>query len=74
MKYKRTILVTGGAGNVGGSLASRLVSDPENYVVVVDDLTTGERSKLPVSTTDNYRFVKLDVNKYEGTRGINDEC
>jgi len=70
MKYKRTILVTGGAGNVGGSLASRLVSDPENYVVVVDDLTTGERSKLPVSTTDNYRFVKLDVNKYEGLAAL----
>ena len=70
MKYKRTILVTGGAGNVGGSLASRLVSDPENYVGVVDDLTTGERSKLPVSTTDNYRFVKLDVNKYEGLAAL----
>ena len=55
---------------MGGSLASRLVSDPENYVVVVDDLTTGERSKLPVSTTDNYRFVKLDVNKYEGLAAL----
>jgi len=55
---------------VGGSLASRLVSDPENYVVVVDDLTTGERSKLPVSKTGNYRFVKLDVNKYEGLAAL----
>ena len=55
---------------MGGSLASRLVSDPENYVVVVDDLTTGERSKLPVSKTGNYRFVKLDVNKYEGLAAL----
>ena len=31
---KRKILITGGAGNVGGSLARRLTSDPENEVVL----------------------------------------
>lgn len=62
--YKRSILVTGGAGNVGGAVATRLVSDPENYVVVVDDLSTGSVSKLPDTQNDNFRFVKLDVNNY----------
>jgi UDP-glucuronate decarboxylase len=70
MKHKRAILITGGAGNVGGSLAARLVADPDNYVVVVDDLTTGDRAKLPVSKTDNFRFVKLDVNEYQGLSAL----
>ena len=37
----RKILVTGGAGNVGGSLTKKLVTDPDNFVVTVDDLSTG---------------------------------
>ena len=56
------ILVTGGAGNVGGALAQVLVNDPENFVVVVDNLRTGEISKLPYSKYDNFRFIKCDVN------------
>ena len=70
MKYKRNILVTGGAGNIGGSLASRLVADPENYVVVVDDLSTGEARKLPDSKAKNFRFVKLDVNDYRAISSV----
>lgn len=58
----RKILITGGAGNVGGSLARRLVSDPNNYVVIVDDLTTGARGKLPSTDFKNWNFIKLDVN------------
>ena len=37
----RKILVTGGAGNVGGALVEKLVQDKTNFVVVVDDLSTG---------------------------------
>ena len=44
MKYKRRILITGGAGNVGGSLATRLAQDPENYVVVVEIRASGSKS------------------------------
>lgn len=60
---KRNILITGGAGNVGGSLARRLVTDPENFVVVVDNLLTGSRKKLPTSTFSNWRFIKADCNR-----------
>lgn len=58
----RNILITGGAGNIGGSLACRLVRDPGNHVVVVDNLVTGEVSKLPPLEGPSFRFIKADVN------------
>lgn len=62
---QRRILITGGAGNVGGSLARRLVADPDNYVVIVDSLLTGSREKLPNIELSNWRFIKADCNKME---------
>jgi UDP-glucuronate decarboxylase len=59
--YKRKILVTGGAGFIGSALAEKLISDKDNFVVVVDDLSTGHPNKLP-KPTENYRFIKCDVN------------
>jgi UDP-glucuronate decarboxylase len=64
MGEKRKILITGGAGFIGSCLAEKLVSDPDNYVVVVDDLSTGEIRKLPQMPKDNWRFVKCNVNLY----------
>ncbi len=60
---KRTILVTGGAGNVGSGLVNRLVENQDNYVVVVDDLSTGRAWKLPRRDLKNWRFIKADVNR-----------
>ena len=62
MNYERRILITGGAGNVGGSLARRLVEDKKNLVVVVDNLLTGSISNLPSKEQKNFRFVRADVN------------
>ncbi|TWT74067.1 NAD-dependent epimerase/dehydratase family protein [Allorhodopirellula solitaria] len=59
---RRKILITGGAGNVGGSLACRLAASPRNDVVVVDNLVTGSMQKLPPPSTPNFRFIKADVN------------
>ncbi len=61
-QYKRKILVTGGAGNIGSSLSARLIADEDNYVVVADNLSTGNLKKLPARKSPNWRFVKLDVN------------
>lgn len=66
----RKILVTGGAGNVGGALVEKLVQDKTNFVVVVDDLSTGYLSKLPSSEHENWKFIKADVNNYREISSI----
>lgn len=64
------ILVTGGAGNVGGALVEKLILDKNNFVVVVDDLSTGFLSKLPQKETGNWKFIKADVNNYNEISAI----
>jgi nucleoside-diphosphate-sugar epimerase len=59
------ILVTGGAGNVGGALARKLVENQNYYVLIVDDLSTGSKEKLPSDKFSNWEFVYCDVNKYK---------
>lgn len=66
----RKILVTGGAGNVGGALVEKLVQDKTNFVVVVDDLSTGFLSKLPSLEHENWKFIKADVNDYREISAI----
>lgn len=61
---KRNILITGGAGFVGSCLAEKLISDPDNYVVIADNLSTGSLEKLPRQAKTNWHFVKCDVNTY----------
>ena len=58
------ILVTGGAGFIGSALAEKLISSPDNYVVIVDNLSTGNIGKLPNLPKTNWRFIKCDVNDY----------
>ncbi|HAZ02200.1 MAG TPA: epimerase [Marinilabiliales bacterium] len=58
------ILVTGGAGFIGSAIAEKLILNKENYVVIVDNLSTGDAGKLPTLSKDNWRFIKCDVNDY----------
>jgi nucleoside-diphosphate-sugar epimerase len=57
------VLITGGAGNVGGALALKLVQSNKYHVIVADSLITGSKCKLP-SGYDNFTFIKCDVNDY----------
>ncbi len=59
------ILVTGGAGNVGSALIHKLIEDENNFIVIVDDLSTGFLSKLPNNNKDRWTFIKCDVNNYK---------
>ena len=59
------ILITGGCGNVGGSLARRLIQDPNNYVVIADNLLTGSIDKLPDVKHSNWSFSQVDCNNFE---------
>ena len=63
------ILITGGAGNIAGSLAKRLVDDANNFVVVVDNLSTGSVEKLP-SSQSNFKFIKADVNNFNDISSV----
>jgi UDP-glucuronate decarboxylase len=57
-------LITGGAGNIGSELAKKLVSDPNNFVVIVDNLLTGSIHKIPKSQHNNIKFIKADCNTF----------
>ena len=50
-------LVTGGAGFIGSHIVELLLEDPENDVVVLDNLITGSRDNLPPGCT----FVEADI-------------
>ncbi|HEY9084174.1 MAG TPA: NAD-dependent epimerase/dehydratase family protein [Vicingaceae bacterium] len=70
MNNKTTILVTGGAGFVGGSLVEGLIKDANNFVVVVDNLKTGDKNKLPNAPKDNLKFIQCDVNNLDEIRSV----
>jgi UDP-glucose 4-epimerase len=61
---RSTILITGGAGNIGGSLARRLCDEDKYDVIVVDNLQTGSSEKLP-DASRQFTFIRADVNNYD---------
>ena len=61
----RKILVTGGAGNIGGGLVRALIRDPGNAVCIVDNLVTSSRDKLPGRARGSFEFVQADVNRFD---------
>jgi UDP-glucose 4-epimerase len=62
------ILVTGGAGFIGSSLAEYLLNKTEFQVVVVDNYLTGRQQNLPAS--DKFRFIKADANDFNDIASI----
>ncbi|MHC1708368.1 MAG: NAD-dependent epimerase/dehydratase family protein [Bacteroidales bacterium] len=62
--FQKKILITGGAGFIGSSLAEKLISNPENFVVIVDNLSTGTIKRLPALPKTNWKFIRCDVNQY----------
>ena len=56
------ILVTGGAGNIGGSLCRELVKSEKIHVDIIDDLSTGSKYKLPSTDYKNWTFIECNVN------------
>jgi UDP-glucose 4-epimerase len=56
------ILITGGAGNVGSSIANKLSQNTENEIVIIDNLSTGNLSKIPQQK--NITFIKANSNNY----------
>lgn len=65
----KRILITGGAGNIGSSLAARLAANPDYEIVIVDNLLTGNISKVP-KNRGNVVFIKADVNDFRDISSI----
>ncbi len=59
---KKKILVTGGAGFIGSAIVVELAKDPDNLLVVVDNLLTGDARRIPKQ--ENVKFIKADVNEF----------
>lgn len=64
------ILVTGGAGFVGSCLVDKLIENPDNFVVIADNLSTGKRSRLPKNNTGNWKFIKCNCNEYRDISAV----
>lgn len=62
------VLITGGAGFIGSSLAERLAQQADNYVVVLDNLLSGYATNVPQA--NNIRFIKGDANDYNTLSAI----
>lgn len=65
---KNKILVTGGAGFIGSAMTEKLSQDPNNEVVVVDNLLTGNLNKLP--QRENITFINASINENKQIKDI----
>jgi len=64
------ILVTGGLGFIGSSLAERLLQSGKHKVIMVDNLLTGDMRRLPKVKSPNWSFIKADCNNFKDLSSI----
>jgi nucleoside-diphosphate-sugar epimerase len=62
------VLITGGAGFIGSSLADALLEKRNYEIVLVDNLLTGKTENLPQH--HNCRFIKCDANRYNDIASV----
>jgi UDP-glucose 4-epimerase len=57
--FKNRILVTGGAGFVGSTMVDKLIENPDNFVLVVDNLSTGTTKRLARPEEEELEVCKV---------------
>ena len=62
------ILITGGAGHVGASLANKLSEKDNVSIVILDNLSTGKKQNLLLR--ENIKFIEGDINKISGIEAM----
>ena len=73
MPYKRTIIITGGAGFIGSHVVRLFVRKyPEYHIINLDKLTyAGNLANLKdIEDKPNYSFIKADICDYETVKRV----
>lgn len=73
MEFRKTILITGGAGFIGSNVVRLFVNKyPDYRIINLDKLTyAGNLANLSdVEDRPNYRFEKMDICDYEAVLGL----
>lgn len=63
-------LITGGAGFIPSSTAIRILENPANKVVLIDNFLTGSKRNIPIH--ENCTFYEGDVNDYDTLKNLFD--
>lgn len=70
MTKSKNILITGGAGFIGSCLAEEVLQRSDYSVVIVDNLITGDKKKIPFDDADRIKFIHCDVNNEKEIRAV----
>ena len=73
MNYRRTILITGGAGFIGSHVVRLFVNRyPDYHIINLDKLTyAGNLSNLKdIEDRPNYKFIKADICDYDAVKEV----
>ena len=73
MDYRRTLLITGGAGFIGSHVVRLFVEKyPDYRIINLDKLTyAGNLSNLrDIEDKPNYRFVKADIYDFDSVLAL----
>jgi len=58
--------ITGGAGFIGSNMVDRLMANPNNFVTVYDNLSSGRREFLKEhENNEHFKFIKADLLEFE---------
>lgn len=51
-------------------MVDKLIEDPDNFIVVLDNLSTGNIKRLPTENKGNWKFIKCNCNEYRDIAAV----